>query len=397
MTTYIYAGLALVIIVGALGYFGAYNPSSYAKEACESGEQISCADALVTADGKINVMVTNNLERTIIITNYTIFYGNEAYRTPDANIVASPHENITLTAQTDRTFKADKKEKIGYTFDYRPQDSELSLSVSGTATSIVDEPVKQDCGNHILEGTEQCEVGDSISCKAFFTTYDHSIDLTTHSVTGTLSCNTATCTYNPEGCTITTMNPDHCGDGIIDPILGETCDPNGDANTCPGSICNPDTCTCTTPNIIDCGTDSQANTCFINAAQDCMPAKMTVRASMSFYGIETTSTTYREIQGLHGDKCPLYQRIDAYDSTYSDELQQQLLASGTTQEELDTQMQEQDQQDQDMIGKDGTCKYPIPDLVAMLQAESQGHYSFSTSDSTMYQCTGTLYETSTIA
>ncbi len=175
--------------------------------------------------------------------------------------------------------------------------------------------------------------------------------------------------YCPEGCDTDTDNDctDKCGGQVTD------CETSVLSQETIGNVPNHD--------------------CFIDKAKDCCPAKLVTETEINFFGMFVYSKTYREINGLENESCVLYQRTDNTSYRYSEETRQQMLDSGMTEEQIDEQLAQQNQQAQEMIiGKDSTCRYPIDDLVNILEEEKQGRFSGSTEDVEKYQCTGSMYE-----
>ena len=71
-----------------------------------------------------------------------------------------------------------------------------------------------------------------------------------------------------------------------------------------------------------------------------------------------------------------YQKTESAIVEYSEELKQQLLDSGLTQEEINQQEQQTNEQVQVIVGIEATCKYNNPfDLVVVLNDWAQGNYS----------------------
>ena len=175
--------------------------------------------------------------------------------------------------------------------------------------------------------------------------------------------------YCPEGCDADTDNDctDKCGSEIID---------------CGATIISEETMG-----------DKPHLDCFIDAVRDCCPAKLVTETEINFFGVISYSKTYREIKGLQEERCVLYNRIDDWSYDYTEELRNQMLDSGMTEEEINQALEDSNEVVQDMIGKDSTCKYPIEDLVNILEGEKEGSFSFSTEDIEKYECTGSMYET----
>lgn len=153
--------------------------------------------------------------------------------------------------------------------------------------------------------------------------------------------------------------------------------------------------------VIDCGrytamsgeVDNNTNLdCFIDAAKNCCPAKIISEIELNMFGMLIHSKSYREVKGLENERCILFDRIDDYTISISEEDRQEALDSGVTEEEIEQQLLESNQGAQEMIGKDNTCKYPIQDLVNILENEKEGSFSGASEDVEKYQCTGSLYE-----
>lgn len=198
VATYVYAGLALVVVVGAMGYFGAFDSGTYTKEKCESGEQLSCVDAQITADGVMGVMLTNNHDRYINITNYTLFYKGLAYPVIDANIIINPNTNGSISFDTtDVQFNKGKKESFNYILHYKPEGSNRAIQLSGTATTRVEEDIIVQCGNFKVESGEECDKGqnggwipqEEYSCEKYLIIEEgYNIDNTNLEAHGNLWC-----------------------------------------------------------------------------------------------------------------------------------------------------------------------------------------------------------------
>ena len=203
VTTYIYAGLALVIVVGAMGYFGAFDTTTYARESCESGSQVSCVDVHITSEGAIGIMLNNNHDRSINITNYTLTFKDKTYRVDGANIIIKPNDNGTLRVDLDQTaLNKGHKESFNYVITYVPEGSTRGVQLSGTATTKVEENIEPVCGNGVIEGDEQCDPPGQIPASD----YDcadapqmQTVDQSLYAIKGEVYC-TSSCTVSTEGC-----------------------------------------------------------------------------------------------------------------------------------------------------------------------------------------------------
>lgn len=74
LTTYGWAFLVALIMIGALAYFGILNPSRYLPERCNFGTEVDCTDFIVDASGTdtMSLRLTNNFGESVKITNVEI-------------------------------------------------------------------------------------------------------------------------------------------------------------------------------------------------------------------------------------------------------------------------------------------------------------------------------------
>jgi len=70
LTTYGWAFLVILIMIGALAYFGILKPSRLLPERCTFGSEIGCQDfGLDTVNGNVTLRLKNSVGDTIIIDN----------------------------------------------------------------------------------------------------------------------------------------------------------------------------------------------------------------------------------------------------------------------------------------------------------------------------------------
>jgi hypothetical protein len=66
LTTYGWAFLVILVMIGALGYFGILSPSRFLPERCNVGPEFSCDEYRVLAStGVLSIKFTNNVGETI--------------------------------------------------------------------------------------------------------------------------------------------------------------------------------------------------------------------------------------------------------------------------------------------------------------------------------------------
>ncbi|MBN2459785.1 hypothetical protein JXB28_05865 [Candidatus Woesearchaeota archaeon] len=65
LTTYGWAFLVILVMIGALAYFGILSPSRFLPERCNVGPEFSCDEHQVLSAGTLNIIFTNNVGDTI--------------------------------------------------------------------------------------------------------------------------------------------------------------------------------------------------------------------------------------------------------------------------------------------------------------------------------------------
>lgn len=72
LMTYGWAFLVILIMIGALAYFGVLSPTKFLPERCTFGSQFLCKDYLISSDGSsadVTVKLQNNLGQAIYVNN----------------------------------------------------------------------------------------------------------------------------------------------------------------------------------------------------------------------------------------------------------------------------------------------------------------------------------------
>jgi hypothetical protein len=129
--------------------------------------------------------------------------------------------------------------------------------------------------------------------------------------------------------------------------------------------------------VTNCGGDVN---CLIGKSNNCERSKASFNATLDFFGLLISTTTSYEIKGVEENKCVLYLKTENQTIDISDELRQQMLASGKTQEQIEQQKQESNKQAELTIGKDGLCKFnKNSDLTSLLGKWKSGTSSGSVS------------------
>jgi len=118
--------------------------------------------------------------------------------------------------------------------------------------------------------------------------------------------------------------------------------------------------------------------CFIKASENCLPAKFLNTITTDLFGVFSTSITYMELKGAdytdpYG-RCIYYQRVESNSVELSDELKQQMLNGGATQEQIEQQQQISNKSAQKTVGIATTCKFQTDNINSMLRRWKEGTY-----------------------
>jgi hypothetical protein len=83
LITYGWAILGVLVVIGALVYFGVFNITKQADAYCYMGDQLKCEDFVIRSDGRVAMQVRNNFGVPIDIANVTITsdYGSTTDKT----------------------------------------------------------------------------------------------------------------------------------------------------------------------------------------------------------------------------------------------------------------------------------------------------------------------------
>ena len=167
--TYGWAIMVVMVMIGALAYFGVTNPQSYLPEKCTVSQEFGCVDFTLTQwteesssndidDGECKLTLRNNLGKTVIIENITFTYkditttGVFSFTTNPADDVfsttlgAGKNANVQCNPREWRAFifnGVGQQEKITFEISYRKTDGAFSHKVNGEILAIVQEQSDQ--------------------------------------------------------------------------------------------------------------------------------------------------------------------------------------------------------------------------------------------------------------
>lgn len=64
LTTYGWAFLVIIVMIGAISYFGVTNPTMFVPERCQFSPEVSCEDFYVTQSGSLGVVMLDLRQKT---------------------------------------------------------------------------------------------------------------------------------------------------------------------------------------------------------------------------------------------------------------------------------------------------------------------------------------------
>lgn len=136
----------------------------------------------------------------------------------------------------------------------------------------------------------------------------------------------------------------------------------------------------------DCGEDMQ---CFIEAAENCDPAKVNFTAEIEMMGIRISSTAYQEIVDKEDELCVYKILTGDVQVELTDEAIDQMLDMGLTQEQIDEQVALiEESANQEQISQ--ICRVEPARLATVMSQWADGEYS--TEDWTDMDCEDVVEE-----
>lgn len=122
LTTYAWAILAILILIGALMYFDILSPSKFLPDRCNLGAEISCKEYVIKEDG-LRLKLFNNVGSTIIVDEVNILNdGTPITCSPTTGQTWYSGEAIELAVQcagfVDIGLVANEKRKLGFEIIY---------------------------------------------------------------------------------------------------------------------------------------------------------------------------------------------------------------------------------------------------------------------------------------
>ncbi|MGV8169181.1 MAG: hypothetical protein ACP5N3_03945 [Candidatus Nanoarchaeia archaeon] len=285
LTTYGWAIMGVIVIIGALSYFDFLDADRFISERCDTGSQLQCVEMFANDDGDVRLALKNNYPVDIMI-EQVIVEG-----VPIGSVVPISSGNTTSFAGNIGLMSRGNKEHLDAVIVFRRNvPSSNKYNVSGSLVVKVqdadDFPITSQavCGDSITTYPEICDLGDyDKACSDF-------------GLSGTLpvKCSVAlNCKWDTSVCEYIDEN---CGDGDLDP--GELCDKAITTYTCAG-IGQPYGGPASAPCLADCtghntslcvGSDECHNSTFCGPEKICIDG-LCQESCDSFYSTSSCDST----------------------------------------------------------------------------------------------------------
>lgn len=141
LTTYGWAFMVILLMIGALAYFGVLNPDRFLPQRCNVGPEFSCNEYLVSVTDGMKVKFSNNVGQTITVSGAVATWDKETApgvvcTFPDAQISAADEFEILCDLNESLFPPTGNKIKVALDFTYLPagRDYEQPLAVEIFAT-----------------------------------------------------------------------------------------------------------------------------------------------------------------------------------------------------------------------------------------------------------------------
>lgn len=119
LVTYGWAIVVVLIIIGILAYFGAFNPGQYIPEKCDFGPQLECVDSVVNAQGYVLLIVQNNFGDAINITGVSSFDVTVADALSNVSMRISNGRKDTLRIKVNEGFAPKERAQVNFKIFFR--------------------------------------------------------------------------------------------------------------------------------------------------------------------------------------------------------------------------------------------------------------------------------------
>ena len=132
LSTYGWAILAALVVVGALAYFGFLNPNNLLPNKCDFGKQLECVDYMIMSNGVVNLTFRNNFGKAINITGIS-WPDLVLFPIPFPSLIIGPGDTEEVSITLDTLYPAGEKKELNLIITFqRAVPGSAQHNVTGT-------------------------------------------------------------------------------------------------------------------------------------------------------------------------------------------------------------------------------------------------------------------------
>lgn len=140
LTTYGWALMAILIMLGALAYFDLFDRDRYIAEGCETGAQLQCLESTIDEDGNLQLNLRNNYAVNITVDSIYIRIFGEEYSHSDSYVIERGSTGIVEYSHSGSVLdlKQGGRANIDLTLEFGRQGSSYRYNVTGNTVVQVE-------------------------------------------------------------------------------------------------------------------------------------------------------------------------------------------------------------------------------------------------------------------
>ncbi len=133
LSTYGFAFLIILVMIGALSYFGVLNPQNLLPETCTTSPELHCADYRLT-NNNISLQLENRLASGIMLVGMTDLSGNslDCVATPPSHISRGERGQIVCQIPEGNALRGTTgdKDRVSFNLNYRIEGGAFDRAMS---------------------------------------------------------------------------------------------------------------------------------------------------------------------------------------------------------------------------------------------------------------------------
>lgn len=140
LTTYGWAMLIILVMIGTISYFGVMNPSKLLPSRCTAGSEFVCNDYQILSDGTVSARLSQSLGQTVLVQSFTCERAGTSVTTDYAGTpeeVWSPQDMKELTCDLPDIQVTGEKTKVNFEIVYKKSSAGFEHFVEGEVYAAV--------------------------------------------------------------------------------------------------------------------------------------------------------------------------------------------------------------------------------------------------------------------